>query len=198
MNNLKIQIFGQIELVQYIESGSETVSHLVSIGNPKSRSMKRSDTELPPIFKKTFEKVLRQAFFDVEKKEHLGSMRPKRIPMKKDVRKVIRFFNRYSDTATGFCIHCWRGISRSTAIALGYLYLIHKDEQKAVDELKKIQPEAAPHPGIVKYFDELLGSHLSSKSDQLREIQYRKMREWFFNEIEDGDALLEVLEVLDD
>jgi len=50
---------------------------------------------------------------------------------------------------------------------------------------------------MVRYFDQVLGSDLSGKNDQLREIRFRELKEWFFNEIEDGDALLEELEPLD-
>jgi hypothetical protein len=45
--------------------------------------------------------------------------------IKKDVKKVIRFFEKEVDNATGFTVHCWRGIARSTAVALGLLYMIH-------------------------------------------------------------------------
>ena len=196
---MNIQIFGQRELVKYIENGNNACSHVVSIGNPGSIGRQNNeDTIMPNIFYKTFDSYLRLEFFDVLKKEHLGPMRPKRIPLKRDVKKAIRFFNKTKDSSNGYVIHCWRGVSRSTAIALGYLYLIHGNEQKAVDELKRIRPEAGPHPGIVNYFDEILGCDLSSKNDQLREIRLREMKEWFFNEIEDGDALLEELEVIND
>lgn len=50
---------------------------------------------------------------------------------------------------------------------------------------------------MVKYFDDILGSDLATKNDQLRETRFRELKEWFFNEIEDGDALIEELEPLD-
>jgi len=125
-------------------------------------------------------------------------MRPKRIPLKKDVRKAIKFYKKTSNEATGYTIHCWRGISRSTAIALGYLYLIHGDEQKAADELEKIRPEAGPHPGLVKYFDELLGCDLTRVNNVLIEKRNEELKNWFFSEIDNGDALLEELEAVDE
>ncbi len=195
---MKIQIYGQTELIELIEKGEPLETHLVSIGNPGKFFRHSVDTIVPEIFKKTFKSILRLEFFDVLKKEHLGTMRPKRIPQKRDARRAIRYFNKTKDSASGYVIHCWRGVSRSAAIALGYLYLIHNDEQKAVDELRRIRPEAGPHPGLVKYFDELLGCSLSSKNDQLREIRFREMKEWFMNEIDNGDALIEELEPLDD
>ncbi len=194
---MDVQIYGQTELEDHIKAGNSVCSHLISIGNPGRFGKHQPDTRLPEIFKKTFSGILRLEFFDVLKKEHLGSMRPKRVPLRKDVKKVIRFYNRTKETSTGYAVHCWRGVSRSTAIALGILYLIHGDEQKAIDELKRIRPEAGPHPGLVKYFDTLLGCDLSSKNDQLREIRNREMKEWFMNEIEEGDATLEELEPVD-
>ena len=196
--SLIIQVFGQRELVDHIQSGSEVASHLVSIGNPgRGVRAEAEDATMPALFRATFRECLRLEFHDVEYKRHLGSMRPRRIPLRRDIRRAIRYFRRTAGSATGYTIHCWHGVSRSTAIALGYLYLIHGDEQLSVDELKRIRPEAGPHPRMVRYFDQVLGSDLSSKNDQIREIRFRRLKEWFFNEIEDGDALLEELEPLD-
>ena len=193
-----IQVFGQRELVDHIQSGGEVASHLVSIGNPgRGVRAEAEDATMPALFKAMFRECLRLEFYDVEYKRHLGPMRPRRIPLRRDIRRAIRYFRRTAGSATGYTIHCWRGVSRSTAIALGYLYLIHGDEQLAVDELKRIRPEAGPHPRMVRYFDQVLGSDLSSKNDQIREIRFRRLKEWFFNEIEDGDALLEELEPVD-
>jgi predicted protein tyrosine phosphatase len=193
-----IQVFGQRELVDHIHSGRAAMSHLVSIGNPgRGIRAEAEDSTMPRDFGGVFQDCLRLEFYDVEHKRHLGPMRPRRIPQRRDVRRAIRFFNCTKDEATGYAIHCWRGVSRSTAIALGYLYLIHGDEQVAVDELKRIRPEADPHPRLVSYFDKILGSDLCSKNDQLREIRFREMKEWFRNEIDDEDALLEELEPMD-
>lgn len=194
---MDIEIYGQNELIERIGQNKNVTSHLISIGNPSVlwKRDHRQDTNVPKIFKETFKSILRIEFFDVLEKEHLGNMRPKRIPLKRDVKKAIRYFKKHSKNANGFTIHCWRGVSRSTAIALGYLYLIHGDEQKAVDALKKIRPDAGPHPGLVKFFDEILGCDLTSFNDQLRDIRMRELKEWFFNEIDD---IIEELEPVDD
>lgn len=193
-----VQVFGQRELVDHIQRGGAVMSHLVSIGNP-GRGVRAAaeDATMPSVFRTVFRECLRFEFYDVEYKRHLGPMRPRRIPLRRDVRRAVRFFRRTKDEATGYTIHCWRGLSRSTAMALGYLYLIHGDEQIAVKELKRVRPEAAPHPRLVLYFDQVLGCDLSSKNDQLRETRFREMKEWFLNEIDGGDALLEELEPLD-
>jgi len=196
---MNIQIFGQRELVEYIQNGGKINSHLVSIGNPgKGIRSQAEDASLPEIFKTSFQDILRLEFYDVEYKRHLGPMRPKRIPIKKDVRQAINFFNRTKDHATGYTIHCWRGISRSTAIALGYLFMIYGDEQKAAEELFKSRSEAGPHMGIVKYYDQILGSHLHEINKKIRDMRLEEMKKWFFEEIDNGDSLLEELEIIDD
>ena len=134
---MNIQVFGQLELVERIDNCEGIYSHLVSIGNP-GRGIKRIDSIIPSVFKTVFKKYLRLEFYDVLEKRHLGPMRPKRIPLKKDIRKAIRFFNKNTNEATGYTIHCWRGVSRSTAIALGYLYMIYRDEEKTKEPLSKI------------------------------------------------------------
>ena len=195
---MNIEIYGQQDLVEAVLAGNVSCSHVISIGNPGNIGRRKEDTTMPPVFKSYFKRWLRLEFFDVLKKEHLGPMRPRRIPLKKDVRRVIRFFNGTRDEATGYAIHCWRGVSRSTAIALGVLYMMYHDEQKAVDELKRIRPEAGPHPGLVAHFDAVLGCDLTSKNNQLREIRNRELKEWFMNEMENGEALLEELEPLEE
>jgi predicted protein tyrosine phosphatase len=195
--SMNIEVYGQRELVEAIHNNKVQSSHVISIGNPGNIGRGKEDTTMPAVFKSFFRGWLRLEFFDVLKKEHLGPMRPKRIPLKRDVKKVIKFFRKTRKDATGYAIHCWRGVSRSSAVALGILYMIYEDEQRAVDELKRIRPEAGPHPGLVSYFDAVLGCNLTSKNNQLREIRNRELKEWFMNEIEEGDGLLEELEVVE-
>ncbi len=53
-------------------------------------------------------------------------------------------------------IHCYMGISRSTAVALG-LMSRHMAPEDAADRLLKIRPQAAPNRLIVAHWDEILG-----------------------------------------
>ena len=53
-------------------------------------------------------------------------------------------------------VHCYMGISRSTAITLGLLARHLKPEDAAVT-LKEIRPQATPNPLIVAHWDEVLG-----------------------------------------
>jgi predicted protein tyrosine phosphatase len=163
-----VQVFGQAELVARLESGGAHFSHLISIGNP-GRGIGRPDTAVPRIFRRRFQSILRLAFYDVEEKRHLGPLRPRRIPRRSDVRKIIRFYGRTSSMATGYTIHCWQGVSRSTAVALGVLYLMTGSEKEAGEILRRIRPEAWPHQKIVRYFDELLGCNLADVADTFRQ-----------------------------
>jgi protein-tyrosine phosphatase len=123
-----VQVFGQRELVEHLESGGRQYSHCISIGNP-GRGFGRPDT-----------------------------MRPRRIPRTSDIRRVIRFFRRTRRRATGCTLHCWGGVSRSPPVALGIRYLISGSETTSADILRRIRPDAAPHQGIFRHFEELPGA----------------------------------------
>jgi predicted protein tyrosine phosphatase len=194
-----IFIFGQRELVDRLEQGHEPTSHLISIGNPgKGVRGTGEDSCIPPVFQNHYKSILRLGFFDVEYRRQLRNSRPKRVPMKRDVRKVIRFFRKTKSTASGYTIHCWQGISRSTAIALCLLYLIHKDESVSVEKLMEIRPEAVPHSRLVEFFDQIIGSHLLGAIAPVRERHFQDLKRWFFSEIVNGDALIEELEPIEE
>lgn len=184
-----VQVFGQQELVEHLASGGRHYSHCISIGNP-GRRVDRPDTVEPPELRRHFHRVLRLAFYDVENVKQLGTMRPRRVPRRSDVRRVIRFVRRTRGKATGYTIHCWRGSSRSPAVALGILYLITGSEKEAGETLRRIRPDSAPHQGIVRYFDAELGCDLTPVSDGIRRAWIEKMR----RELDlTEDALLEEL-----
>jgi predicted protein tyrosine phosphatase len=164
-----VQVFGEDELIKLMQSGQEHYSHLISIGNPRSLFGKTNPGQfIHTAFKHSFKEILRLEFFDVEDREQLGPMRPRRIPMPKDIRKAIHFYYRTKNYASGYTFHCWRGISRSPAFALGYLYLITGSEAKAGMRLREIRPEAMPLKIVVRYFDEELKCNLSVVNDDIR------------------------------
>lgn len=212
---MRIEIYGQVELEKkLLDKNYIPTSHLISIGNPSSFRENAPDAKMPIVFNYMYKKILRLRFFDVMKKEHLGPQQnPKRIPLLKDIKRVYRFYKRTHKKADGYTIHCWRGVSRSTAVALGLLYLIYQDEKTAGQKLQEIRPEANPHPGIVGYWDNVLNKNLSSINEEvrknssdgfginltelnqkIREEYLERIRKWFLEEIEEGDALLEELE----
>jgi predicted protein tyrosine phosphatase len=189
-----VEIFGQRELVAHLESGGRHYSHCISIGNP-GRGFGRPDTVEPPELRRNFRRVLRLGFYDVEEMGHLGTMKPRRIPRKSDVRRVIRFFRRTRGEATGYTVHCWGGVSRSPAVALGILYLITGSEQEAGAILMDIRPGTGPNLLIVRFFDELLGSRLAAVSEGVRAGRLESMR----HELDlTEDGLLEELPGADD
>lgn len=189
---LGVQVFGQPELVAHLEAGGNHYSHCISIGNPRPLFRRAGpETRMPRILKRRFRRVLRLRFYDVEEKRHLGGRHfPRRVPERADVRRAIEFYRRTRGSATGYTIHCWQGISRSTAFALGLLYLITGSEAEAARRLITIRPEAGPHPKIVRFFDRELGSNLSAVNDDLRQARIKRwQRELDLSE----DALLEEL-----
>ena len=164
-----VQIFSEEDLLKHIEIGKEHYTHLISIGNPRRILGKANPGQfIPSIFKRSFKEILRLEFFDVETKEHLGPMRPKRVPMLKDIRKAIKFYYRTRSDTSGYTFHCWRGISRAPAFALGYLYLITGSESEAKRQLQEIRPEAMPLRIIVEYFDKELKCNLAIVNDEIR------------------------------
>lgn len=109
--------------------------------------------------------------------------------------KVVRFYEDTRDRAEGWTVHCWGGLSRSPAVALGLLYLIHGDEEEAGRELRRIRPIARPLQLVVGLFDEVLGSHLSEVNDRIRAERIEEMKA----ELDlSADEVLEELEPLED
>jgi predicted protein tyrosine phosphatase len=188
-----VQVFGQRELLEHLARGGAHPTHCISIGNPGPRR-DRPDTVEPPALRRHFRGVLRLAFYDVDALDQLGAMRPRRVPRKSDVRRVIRFVRATRHAADGYAVHCWGGVSRSPAVALGVLFLLWGSEQSAGDMLRRIRPEAGPHQGIVRYFDELLGCRLAPVAAAIRNERLAEMR----RELDlTEDALLEVLPAAD-
>ena len=179
---MNIQVFGQFELEEHIRNGGEIYSHLISIGNPGF--IRRPDHVLPKLFKQSFSSILRLRFYDVRKKEQLGPQQKiKRIPKKKDVKRVIKFFEKTKYEATGYNIHCWQGVSRSTAVALILLYLIYEDEGKASKKLVEIRRQAMPNKLIVTLFDEMYNTNLGNFSETVYKHRIEAMKEEILNSL---------------
>lgn len=181
-----VQIFAEEDLVKHIESGQQHYTHLISIGNPQRfLGGANPGQTMPPIFRRSFKEILRLEFFDVEMREHLGPMRPKRVAMLKDVRRAIHFWRRTRYYASGYTFHCWRGISRSPALALGYLYLISGSECEAGKLLRELRPQAMPLRILVRYFDEILGSNLSVVNDRIRAERIAEIKRELLADVDD-------------
>jgi predicted protein tyrosine phosphatase len=99
------------------------------------------------------EQHLRLTFHDVV--EMLDGLA---APRATDAEKLIEFIEDW-DRANPMLIHCWAGISRSTASAYTALCMLRPkaDEEELAFELRAASPSATPNRLIVSYADALLG-----------------------------------------
>jgi len=100
---------------------------------------------------------------------------------KSDVEKVLAFVETTKHEATGYTIHCWRGISRSTAVAFGILFYFLRDEQKAARRLVEIRRIAMPLKRIVRFYDEIFGSNLARFGNTIYRARLELMKENLYN-----------------
>jgi predicted protein tyrosine phosphatase len=79
-------------------------------------------------------------------------------PNAADAETMIAFFQSW-DRRDPMLIHCWAGISRSTAAAFTALCMFRPqaDEEELAFELRKASPSATPNRLIVSLADEVLG-----------------------------------------
>jgi predicted protein tyrosine phosphatase len=132
---------------------------------------------MPEVIKASFQSLLELKFYDVEDAEQLGPEQTiKRIPERRDIRGVIEFFRKTRADASGYTIHCWQGISRSPAVALGLLYMLTGSEALAEEELIRLRPGSRPHKRLVGFFDDELGCHLFSVNDEIHKKSLDAMR----------------------
>lgn len=123
------------------------ITHVVSIGANEKRQKKPNGFDVHPA------KKLRLEFFDIncEKRQDMNG------PTIKDIEKLVDFYQEALKTKSPcFLIHCWAGISRSTAAGLILLMMRYKDKEKAVKELFLIKPNASPNTRMVKLAHEVL------------------------------------------
>jgi predicted protein tyrosine phosphatase len=78
-------------------------------------------------------------------------------PRLEDAAKLVQFIRDW-DRKAPLLIHCWAGISRSTAAAFTAMCLLRdEDEQALADELREASPSATPNRLIISHVDQLLG-----------------------------------------
>jgi predicted protein tyrosine phosphatase len=81
-----------------------------------------------------------------------------RAPDMSDAGKVVRFAEGW-DRSAPMLVHCWAGISRSSASAF-ITACIHNpdtDEQEIADAIRAASPTASPNVRLVAHADEILG-----------------------------------------
>ncbi|MDX1958166.1 MAG: hypothetical protein SFU98_06315 [Leptospiraceae bacterium] len=157
---MKIKICGLKELKNLgIENRISEFTHCISIGDPIS--------EIPIELKNFSGKILRLQFADIDESLSLveGLPKPEDLPKYAPnpdiIHKILEFSNiLLIEKNPKILIHCAMGVSRSTATGLIILYLIYKDENKALVELLKLVNEPLPNTYMIGYPDEILGSKL--------------------------------------
>jgi predicted protein tyrosine phosphatase len=79
-------------------------------------------------------------------------------PRASDAERLVSFINGWDGSAP-MLIHCWAGISRSTASAFTALCMMRKDENEMAlaQELRDASPSATPNRLLVSHVDALLG-----------------------------------------
>jgi predicted protein tyrosine phosphatase len=79
-------------------------------------------------------------------------------PRRRHVREGLLFARQHAGRR--MLIHCYAGVSRSTALAYAILIDHHGaigDERRMLDRLVEIRPQACPNRLVVRYADQLLG-----------------------------------------
>jgi predicted protein tyrosine phosphatase len=79
-------------------------------------------------------------------------------PSLRDAERLVDFIRKW-DRSSPMLIHCWAGISRSTASAYAAMCLLRpgEDERDLAFELREASPSATPNRLIVSQVDQLLG-----------------------------------------
>lgn len=107
--------------------------------------------------------VLRLAFYDIHTMtgmvaKALSARDRDGYPNENHAQAILKF-GRQLPAGARVLIHCFAGVSRSTAAA--YLLIcqhMHGDEHAAFELLKEIRPQAQPNRLLVKFGDNLLGA----------------------------------------
>jgi predicted protein tyrosine phosphatase len=86
------------------------------------------------------------------------------------VERLLAFAAAWSEPAP-MLVHCWMGVSRSTAAALVLACALDpaRDEQEAASALRRASPTATPNPLMVALADDILGrdGRLKAAADRI-------------------------------
>jgi predicted protein tyrosine phosphatase len=88
----------------------------------------------------------------------IGMMAPGLVaPGESDADRLLSFITGW-DRKRPMLIHCWAGISRSTAAAYSAMCALRDDSEMALaQELRQLSPSATPNRLLVAHVDRLLG-----------------------------------------
>jgi predicted protein tyrosine phosphatase len=169
----KISICGKLELDVFRKKG---VTHLLSLEDP------HFPKETPRWFRGQHLQLL---FHDVENHVDAALMEAQ-LPRAEDVSRVLEFGRECQEAARNravhLLVHCYAGISRSTAAAFAVLTQAWGpgSEKEALECVAHIRPEALPNVLIVQHADTFLrrDGAMVKALQPLREAFMRRVREW--------------------
>jgi predicted protein tyrosine phosphatase len=126
---------------------------VASIGATKAISILGPDTAHPAFQSVQGDNHLRLTFHDVA-----AASPGLTAPGAHDMMQLLHFLRQW-DRNEPLLIHCWAGISRSTAAGFITTCLLQpeRDEEELAWELRKASPSATPNPMLINLADEALG-----------------------------------------
>lgn len=160
--NLKIVSKQEAEKLLWAR-GIDHYKHIISIGEPTPPGLNpvltagTPNPDRPKGLDDQMGRVLRMEFRDVEKPTIPGGPEIAHIQTLIDFAKGIDEGNAL--------VHCYAGISRSSAAAAITFFVHTQDEQEAIDRMynarrKEVRPLLMPNTLMLKHADDLLGSDL--------------------------------------
>ncbi len=122
-------------------------------GARKAISILGSEMEHPTFYSVQADNHLRLTFNDVA-----AASPGLTAPGMHDMVKLLTFIRQW-DRQAPMLIHCWAGISRSTAAGYIATCLLQpeRDEADLAGTLRRASPSATPNPMLIKLADEALG-----------------------------------------
>ncbi len=119
-------------------------SHLVSIIQPALQP------DRPP--EVSVDNHLRLAVHDISRHDDFGV-----LPEREHVEQLLEFVDDWQPDGGRLLVHCYAGVSRSTACALLTRVAKGGDVEESAAELRRVAPYAQPNRRLVQVGDEVLG-----------------------------------------
>ncbi len=137
-----IYISGLFDMPRYVRELEPT--HLISIIQPEFQPIRPREI--------VAERHLRVAVHDISEPDGFGV-----LPEGDDVRDLVDFAREWDPDLGGLLVHCFAGISRSTATALIAHFLKTGDADLSARALRQAAPYAIPNRRILALADDELG-----------------------------------------
>lgn len=141
-------------------------SHLISIIQPELQPRRPAEI--------TTERHLRIAVHDISEADGFSV-----LPQADDVRTLLDFAESWSPNDGSLLVHCYAGVSRSTAAALITHFLKTGDADASARSLREAAPYAAPNRRILDLADSELGldGALARASESMGPPRFQLMEE---------------------